>query len=127
MIPHGFAMTRIELTEQERRDGRMRPDHLDDATHALRQDGIVQLVGAVDTAHLDILRERMLDDLAYFIRHYGAPDKNYQGISPPPFRPYLFKDVLLNPFAIQVTHALLGDGVTNIGYNANTSFPGSAP
>jgi|TARA_B100002003_G_C13844055_1_gene414102 hypothetical protein len=35
------------------------------------------------------------------------------------------QDVLLNPFATQITHALLGDGVTNIGYNANTAFSGS--
>ena len=47
--------------------------------------------------------------------------------APPPFKPYLFKDVLLNPFATQITHALLGDVVTNIGYNANTAFSGSQP
>ena len=110
-----------------RTDRQLSTDLLKMATCALREDGIVLLADAVDPTHIDLLRERMLDDLAYFTRRHGTPDDNYQGISPPPFKPYLFKDVLLNPFTTQITHVLLGDDVTNIGYNANTAFSGSQP
>lgn len=119
-------MIRIDLTETERQVGQMTPAHLTQAITALHDDGIVLLPAVVDPAHLDILNERMQDDLAYFKRRH-AVDLNYQGLNPPPFHPYLFKDILLNELVIQVTHAVLGDGLCNIGYNANTSFPSSSP
>jgi hypothetical protein len=119
-------MIRIDLTETERQSGYMTPAHLAQAIAALADDGLVALPAVVNPTHLDILNERMADDLVYFKRRH-AVDLNYQGLNPPPFRPYLFKDILLNDLVIQVTHAVLGDGVTNIGYNANTSFSGSEP
>ncbi|RIK33188.1 MAG: hypothetical protein DCC55_35435, partial [Chloroflexi bacterium] len=44
---------------------------------------------------------------------------------PPPFAPYVFRDIVANPFAIQVTHAILGDGLYNRFYNGNANTPGS--
>ena len=49
-----------------RTDRQLSTDLLKMATCALREDGIVLLTGAVDPTHIDLLRERMLDDLAYF-------------------------------------------------------------
>ncbi len=119
-------MIRIDLTDFERRSGRMTDVHLRQAVSALADDGLVLLPDIVAHAHLDLLDARMADDLAYFQRRHSV-ERNYQGLNPPPFRPYLFRDILLNELVIQVTHAVLGDGVGNIGYNANTAFPGSAP
>ena len=103
-------MIRIDLTETERQSGYMTPAHLAQAIAALADDGLVALPAVVNPTHLDILNERMADDLVYFKRRH-AVDLNYQGLNPPPFRPYLFKDILLNVLVIQVTHAALGDDV----------------
>jgi hypothetical protein len=42
---------------------------------------------------------------------------------PPPFPPYLFADILLNPYAIAVTSAVLGPGLKNVMYGGNTALP----
>ena len=39
--------------------------------------------------------------------------------------PYIFRDVVSNPFVIQVTKGLLGDGLFNSFYNGNCNCPGS--
>ena len=44
---------------------------------------------------------------------------------PPPFAPYIFRDVVANPYVIQVTKELLGPGLYNNFYNGNTNCPGS--
>jgi len=46
-------------------------------------------------------------------------ENNFQGVRPPPKHPYLVKDILLNEMVIAITHAILGDEVTN------TACPGS--
>jgi protein-L-isoaspartate O-methyltransferase len=58
-------------------------EHLAQAVTALDEDGIVALPAVVDLTHLDVLNERMADDLAHFQRH-NPIDLNYQGINPPP-------------------------------------------
>jgi ectoine hydroxylase-related dioxygenase (phytanoyl-CoA dioxygenase family) len=52
-----------------------------------------------------------------------TPKNLQQG--PPPFAPYIFPDVVSNAFGIQVSKAVLGDGVYNAFYNGNTNTPGS--
>src|SRR6185312_16908566 len=42
---------------------------------------------------------------------------------PPPFPPYLFRDVLVNDLVIQVTKAILGKGVKSVFYSGNTAMP----
>ena len=42
---------------------------------------------------------------------------------PPPFPPYLFRDVLLNDMVIAVTTAVLGTPVKNTMYGGNTAMP----
>ncbi len=102
----------------------MSPEHLSEALAAIRDDGIVALRQVVSDASIDALREKMLADLKTVEAARGI-DKNYQGVRPPPFHPYLFRDILLNDIVISLTHALLGDGVYNGAYHANSSFPGS--
>ena len=44
---------------------------------------------------------------------------------PPPFPPYVFRDVMANPWVVQVSRALLGEGIFNNRYTGNTNLPGS--
>jgi len=92
-------------------------------------EGYVVLEDIVSHAHLDVLRERMDEDSRKLIAadKWGGAGrvKGHLQQGPPPFAPYVFCDIVANPFAIQVTRELLGDGVYNSFYNGNTNCPGS--
>jgi ectoine hydroxylase-related dioxygenase (phytanoyl-CoA dioxygenase family) len=103
------------------------PDRLAAAVEALRVDGFVVLPNVVDPAHLAALRERMLADLEQILARPDAPynfNRNNVQQDPPPFPPYLFRDVLFNEGAVAVTRALLGPGLKNSYYSGNTALPG---
>jgi len=96
------------------------------AVRAVREEGFVVLNDAIDPAHIAVLRERMLVDAAKIAALDQVPYQFKTGHlqqNPPPFPPYLFRDVLVNAFAIDVTHALLGDGVKNAFYSGNCCLP----
>lgn len=119
-------MITIDVEESDRRAGGLAPERLRAALDALRTDGMVVLADVVDLDHLDALHERLLSDLALLRSRPDAPYNWTQGNiqqDPPPFEPYLFEDVLLNPQAIAVTSAILGPGLRNVMYSGNTSLP----
>jgi hypothetical protein len=119
-------MKSIELTDEERAAGSLGADNLLAALAALRTDGVVVLEDVVDPAHLDALHERILSDIDLFRARPDAPYNWHTGNlqqDPPPFPPYLFADILLNPYAIAVTAAMLGPGVKNVMYGGNTALP----
>ena len=84
------------------------------AIEALKRDGIVVLEDAIDLAHLAMLRERCLADIALLL---SRPDKPFNWNpgnlqqDPPPFPPFLFRDVLVNDAVIAVTKGVLGSGL----------------
>jgi hypothetical protein len=120
-------MTALDITPAEVQSGKLAPEHLEAATRALTEDGVVILNDVIDRSHLEVLRERMLQDLEGILAREDAPfNFNVGNVQqdPPPFPPYLFKDVLLNEMVIAVTHAMLGDGVKNSYYSGNTCLPG---
>jgi ectoine hydroxylase-related dioxygenase (phytanoyl-CoA dioxygenase family) len=103
----------------------MSDDHLRQAVAAMREDGFVVLNGVVDTAHLDMLHARLLEDLEALQRRADTPYNWNTGNvqqDPPPFPPYLFKDVLVNEMVIAVTRAVLGPGVKSTFYSGNTAI-----
>ena len=120
-------MITIDVSEAARAAGRLAGEELRDAVDALRTDGFVVLNDVVDPAHLDILHERMISDLEAL---QARPDTPYNWNAgnlqqdPPPFPPYLFDDILLNPFVISVTSAVLGPRIKNVMYGGNTALPG---
>ena len=119
-------MVALDITKAEIESGVMTPEHLRAAVAATRDDGFVVLNNVVDTAHLDILHERMLEDLELLQSRRDAPfNWNAGNIQqdPPPFPPYLFKDILLNEMAIQVGKAILGQGFKSTFYSGNTALP----
>ena len=118
----------LDVTPAEVTSGRIAPAHLEAAARALREDGIVVLNGVVDLAHIAALRAKMLEDVPAYLARTDAPFNFNTGNvqqEPPPFAPYLYKDVLLNDLVIAVTHSLLGDGLHNGFYSGNTAVAGS--
>lgn len=119
-------MVMIQPSPEERTAGALTSEHLAEAVEAVRRDGYVVLERVVDEAHLDVLHERILADISLLQARPDAPYNWHAGNvqqDPPPVEPYLFRDVLVNEFAIQVTSAILGPGMTNVMYGGNTALP----
>jgi ectoine hydroxylase-related dioxygenase (phytanoyl-CoA dioxygenase family) len=120
----------IKVGREEIAAGKISPAHLKEAVQAVRREGYVVLEDIVSHAHLDLLRERMDEDSRKLIaaKKWGGagqlPGHLQQG--PPPFAPYVFSDIVANPFVIQVSRELLGEGLYNSFYNGNTNCPGSS-
>lgn len=119
-------MNEIFVTNEEKTAGKLTEEQRKHAVAALYNDGYVVLHGIVDTAHLDILQERMLADLEKILARPDAPFNFNTGNvqqDPPPFAPYLFNDILKNNIVIDVTSAVLGPGLKNAFYSGNTALP----
>jgi ectoine hydroxylase-related dioxygenase (phytanoyl-CoA dioxygenase family) len=90
----------------------------------------VVLSQVVPLEQVATLRQRMLADLETM----RAPTDGFatqftQGNiqqDPPPFPPYLFREVLSNEAVVEVSRAVLGDGIINTFYSGNTNLPSSA-
>lgn len=118
-------MNSLDITPEEILTRRMTPEHLTAAIRAVTDDGYVILNDVIDIEHLDILRDRMLEDVQAFLTREDAPYNFNTGNlqqDPPPFPPYLFRDVLRNDMAVAVTRAILGKGVKNTFYSGNTAL-----
>ncbi len=119
-------MTEIDVSREEIATGTLSRAHCDAAVNAVLVDGFVVLKNVVDQDHLDVLHERMAQDLALLLARDDAPfNWNVGNVQqdPPPFPPYLFRDILLNDQVIAVTSALLGQGVKSRFYSGNTAIP----
>lgn len=117
-------MIALDITPEEVQSGQMTPDHLAAAMDAIRKDGFVVLNNVVSHDHLAILREKLLADVKALMERDDAPfNFNTSNIQqdPPPFPPYLFRDVLVNELVIAVTKAVLGPGIKNTMYSGNTA------
>ncbi|MBW3623322.1 MAG: phytanoyl-CoA dioxygenase family protein [Armatimonadetes bacterium] len=118
-------MVSLNITPQEVESGILSPDHRESAVRAIRHDGFVVLNDVIDREHLAFLREKMLEDVREILAREDTPfnfnTSNLQQ-DPPPFPPYLFRDILLNDMVIAVTKAVLGPGVKNSYYSGNTAM-----
>lgn len=121
-------MIAIDVTPEEKAEGKLTAAHLAAATEALKANGLVVLENVVDPAHLAVLRDRMLEDVQEILRRPNQPTQFTAGNiqqDPPPMPGYLFRDVLVNDLVIAVTQSVLGAGLTNDFYSGNTNLPGS--
>jgi len=119
-------LSSIKITRQEYESGKITSDHLAQANQALREDGVVVLEDVVATSHLETLRGRMALDLEKILSRPDAPFQFNMGNvqqDPPPFEPYLFRDILVNDIVIAVTKSILGAGLKNVFYSGNTALP----
>jgi len=119
----------ITITPAELARETMSAGHLAQAVKAIQGEGYVVLADVIDHAHLDIVRERMEADSQKLIaaQKWGGAGRieGHLQQGPPPFAPYVFRDIVANPFAIQVTREILGEGLYNRFYNGNANCPGS--
>ena len=119
-------MVSVAITEEGVASGKIAAEHLEVAVGAIRREGFVVLERVVDLGHLDVLRAKMLEDITELVGREDAPfnwNKGNLQQDPPPFHPYLFRDVLLNDIVVAVTRSLLGKGVKNSLYTGNTALP----
>lgn len=119
-------MIEIFLTDEEKAQGHYNEASLNEAVQALKVDGIVVLRDVIDPEHVAVLRERVMDDVDKFVNRPNAPFNWNRGNlqqDPPPFPPYLFRDILANDLVIQVNRELLGPGMFNAFYSGNTAMP----
>lgn len=98
------SFTADERTAGEAADGAK----LDQAAAALRTEGVVVLKGACCVEQLQVLGQRMRHDLELATASGWELDDNWQGLTPPHSRPYLFKDVIFNRLACEVAQRVLG-------------------
>lgn len=119
----------ITVQPEELAAGELTEAHVKQAVEAIRVDGYVVLADVIEHEHLDILRERMDADAQVLINaeKWGGAGRlvGHLQQGPPPFAPYIFRDIVANPWIVQVTQALLGPGLYNNFYNGNTNCPGS--
>jgi len=122
-------MVEIMITPQEQGEGQMVAAKVDQAVAAIREDGFVILENAVSHDHLDLLREKMESDSQQLIatNTWGGAGRvqGHLQQDPPPFAPYVFRDIVANPFAVQVTKGVLGEGLYCPFYSGNVNCPGS--
>jgi hypothetical protein len=121
-----FALTEIRPSDNEKAAGAWSAEKLQLATEALLRDGIVVLADVVSQESILGLRERMLRDADLLVNRPDAPFNWTKGNiqqDPPPFPPYLYRDVLVNDLVIAVTRSILGSGVKNGFYSGNTAMP----
>ena len=119
-------MLEFHLTSTERESG-LSGDRLLVAVDALNTDGVIVLHDAIHPDHIAALRDKMLADVEVILARDDAPfNFNVGNVQqdPPPFAPFLFRDVLFNEAVISVTHAVLGDGLHNSFYSGNTAIKG---
>lgn len=119
-------MVQISISENERNSGQLNSENVALAKEALRKDGIVVLKEVINLDHIAALREKMFADIDALTKRKDVPFNWNAGNlqqDPPPNPPYLFRDVLANDFAIQVSHSILGDGMFNAFYSGNTALP----
>ena len=119
---------RVTVSAREQKARRLSTSHLEQAVGAFRRDGYVVIENAVPHERLNLLREKMDEDARLMIEREkwggGGHLKGHLQQAPPPFAPFVLSDIVANPFAIQVNIALLGPGIYNALYTANTNSPG---
>lgn len=118
-------MTIISPSDAERANGHLSQESVQIGRQAILRDGFVVLRGVVDPSHCRMLRDKALEDLPRLLARTDAPfnftRSNVQQ-DWPTTSPYLFRDVLVNDFAIQVTKSVLGSGLTCPFYSGNTAL-----
>jgi ectoine hydroxylase-related dioxygenase (phytanoyl-CoA dioxygenase family) len=119
-------MAALDITLAEREAGALSPERLAQAVKAVREDGYIILNDLIDPAILAPIRDRMLADVEKILARDDAPFNFNRGNiqqDPPPFPPYLSRQVLCNDIVISISKAILGKGLRNAMYSGNTALP----
>jgi len=122
---------RVAVSSAERAAGRLTDAQAAHAVQSVAAQGYVVVEDAVDHTALDVLHEKMLADTRELVttRDRGENISGWKHghlqQKPPHHPPYVFRTIVANPFATQITRGVLGDGLFNAFYSGNTNLPGS--
>ncbi|HEX3813528.1 MAG TPA: phytanoyl-CoA dioxygenase family protein [Mycobacteriales bacterium] len=120
---------RIQITPAEREAGTLTPETRKAALDAFGEDGYVILGGAIDPAVLDALKPKLDEDTATLLERgeWGGAGRvpGHLQQSMPRGAEHIQREIVTNPFVIEMTAEILGPGVHNHFYNGNTNMPGS--
>lgn len=114
----------ITLSPEELSTQQFESHNLQNAIEALHRDGLIVLKNAIDPNHLDKLNSRMVPEAEKISenahRNFGLKSNIQQ--EPVVRNEFIFKDVLANPFAVQVVQCMLGPKPSLRFYSANTAL-----
>lgn len=99
---------------------RLTDAHLAEAVEALERDGIVMLHNAIPPRVVEKLAAKMLADFQQVAKRRPL---NSKYLAPPRNHPWLLKEILYNPFALQVLGEMLGPGFYWDNYAQNAVEP----
>ena len=110
---------KVTISNEELVDHKVSEAHLQQAADSIHNDGYVVLENVVPHHKLDMLRQKMREDLQTLVsaKEKVMPINFVKGHiqqDAPPYAPYIFRELVANPFVTQVTHKVLGDGVYNL-------------
>ena len=117
----GETMRSIKLTADDLAMGQLSNISVRAAINIMSEDGIVCLRNAIPLKVIEELHFKMQSDL-----DQRMPSRNanaWNSLRPPPFKPYLFREIVYNEFAIDICRGVLGEQATLTTYGANTSWP----
>lgn len=114
-------MVRIKITKAEIAAQSLTDEHLQSALVGMDRDGVVVLENAIPLDIVDRLGDKMRDDMAAVKKVRSIAEKSSnESLAPPLNHPWVFREICYNEFAIQVTEALLGDGIYWNFYSSNS-------
>ncbi|MBW7457335.1 phytanoyl-CoA dioxygenase family protein [Paenibacillus sepulcri] len=123
---------KIQLSEEERKNGRFDPDKLEFATALLRANGAIIVEDVLGPERTDVINEKFSQILAEFEKNYSYGDSefNAQGqtknmrMDLPFMAPFIEEDVVANPFFLDIAEQILGEDLTLRYLASNNSMPG---
>ena len=121
---------KVTVSNEELVEHKLSEAHLQQTVDLIHNDGYVVLENVVPHHKLDLLRQKMLEDLQTLIsaKEKVMPINFVKGHiqqDAPTYAPYIFRGLVANPFVAQVPHQVLGDGLYNSYFSGNTNLPGS--
>ena len=114
-------MVRIKITKAEIAAQSLTDEHLQSALAGMDRDGVVVLENAIPVDIVDRLGDKMRDDMDAVKKVRSIAEKSSnESLAPPLNHPWVFREICYNEFAIQVTEALLGNGIYWNFYSSNS-------
>lgn len=123
--------TDITISDAERESKQLSAKNVGQAQGALKEQGYAILRGAVPVHALETLKFKMEEDLKRLLAMESQVTlpynwvKGHLAVQPPPEHPYLFPEILANPFAAAVSKAVHSKFFNN-AYDGLTILPGTS-
>ncbi|OAA54562.1 Phytanoyl-CoA dioxygenase [Niveomyces insectorum RCEF 264] len=120
------------VSAEDRLNGTTSLETVQSAVEAFHRDGFCAISNAIDTAIVDKLNARMLEDTPVYLErptlHYNQGQKARNISQMPPVTPeYMFREIWANPHAMTILEYLLGPRPECRFVNSNTALPNTDP